>query len=280
MKIPSRPSDGRTSLTIVVVGNCQAEVVCRGLRAEMLGGRFAPIYHFVEIEPALHDQGKADLDDCHILLAQDIANWENYPLRFHIPPGLKMIRFPCIRFASLWPFDSYNGLVDRAAAACARSDPVPVYFDGLLGRLRREIPDKEQRFERYRSLEIDELINFRRAHAIEQHRLLAMDREFGCSIGQFILDEFRRQRLFHSTVQPNANLYAMLMEVVLRQLGIQRSFPVDPRMEMVEGTQVPVHPLVARALDVEWVGTDTTYAFEHGFLTWERYVRRYIERFG
>ena len=107
-----------------------------------------------------------------------------------------------------------------------------------------------------------------------------MDRQFDCSLGSFILETFRQRRLFHSTVQPNACLYAMLIEVVLKQMRIQWPFPIDNRMELVERIQVPIHPIVARTLGLEWVASETVHVFGDQLLTWEQYIRRYIDRFG
>ena len=265
---------------LVVVGNCQAEVVHGGLQHESLNGRFEPVYHFVDLPPERHAQGISDLARCDIVLAQDISNWDQYPLRDHVPPGIEVIQFPCVRFASLWPFDSYNGMLDRAAAARPRPDSRPVYFDGMLARLRQKYPDPQERFERYRDLRIDGLVSFQRMHSFEEQRLRGVDARFGCRIGELILDQFRQERLFHSTVHPIARIYALVMEVVLQRLGIPQAFPVDSRMEMVEGVQVPVHPLIAKALGVTWCTADTTYVVGDRRLTWEQYTRWYIERFG
>src|SRR2546430_901311 len=73
-----------------------------------------------------------------------------------------------------------------------------LYHDGLLARLRKEIPDREERLLAYRSLSVDGIINFTRLHDFEKRRLMAMDKQFGCEIGQFILDNFQRRRLFYT----------------------------------------------------------------------------------
>jgi hypothetical protein len=44
--------------------------------------------------------------------------------------------------------------------------------------------------------------------------------------------------------------------------------------------QVPVHPKVAQALGVTWATESTKYLYSGEQITWETYVRRYIEHYG
>jgi len=283
MKARARPSPARRKLRrkkVVVVGNCQAETVTKGLRHCILGDRFDPVYHFVALDRGQHEQGRKDLAECDLILVQGIADWDGYPLRQFIPQGTETITFPCLWFASLWPFDGNNGPTDREAAASSAAQPVFTYFDGLLGRLRKEIPDKEERFATYRSLNQPGLFNYRRMHDFEERRLQRLDREFQCDIGRYILDRFRHERLFHTTNHPNAMLYKLLMQLICDRLGLSLSFPYEQSLDQIDGIQVPVHPRVARSLGVDWVNDETQYVFGDRMVTWESYVRLYIEHYG
>ncbi|MGH7052454.1 MAG: WcbI family polysaccharide biosynthesis putative acetyltransferase, partial [Stellaceae bacterium] len=125
--------------TVVVVGNCQAQTVYEALfRAGALNTRIDAKYHFVELQKNLHEQGRRELAACDVLLVQEIGDWERYPLREAIPAGVPIIRFPLLHFASLWPFDHYNGPGDREAHEREWPNLTFAYLDGLLGRLRRE----------------------------------------------------------------------------------------------------------------------------------------------
>ena len=77
------------------------------------------------------------------------------------------------------------------------------YLDGLLARLRREIPDPEARFAAYRALDFPGVLNYRRLHELEIRRLEAMDRKFDIGLGAFILDNFRQRRILHTTARPD-----------------------------------------------------------------------------
>ena len=43
---------------------------------------------------------------------------------------------------------------------------------------------------------------------------------------------------------------------------------------------MPVHPKVAKALGVKWASESTKYLYGGEQITWETYVRRYIEHYG
>ncbi|HYZ42512.1 MAG TPA: WcbI family polysaccharide biosynthesis putative acetyltransferase, partial [Stellaceae bacterium] len=216
---------GRRSVNVLIVGNCQAETVYEGLvRASGFNHRVSAKYHFVGLHKNLHELGKTELEHSDVLLIQDIRDWENYPLRPYIRDNVRMIKFPLLRFASLWPFDHYNGPGDKEAYEREWPNLTFLYHDGLLARLRKEIPDREQRLIAYRSLSVPGVINFERLHNFEKRRLTAMDQQFGVRIGQFILDNFQKRQLFYTTNHPNAQITAMLIQYLLQRLGIRQVF--------------------------------------------------------
>ena len=43
---------------------------------------------------------------------------------------------------------------------------------------------------------------------------------------------------------------------------------------------MPVHPKVAQALGVTWARENTKYLYGGEQITWETYVRRYIDHYG
>ncbi len=282
-----RPATASTSLVsrqrtrVLIIGNCQAQTVHESLaRSGEFSDRLDIKYHFVGLQQNLHEQGRSEVESSDILLVQDIRDWENYPLRPHIPDDVRIIKFPLLHFASLWPFDHYNGPGDKEAYEREWPNLTFLYHDGLLGRLRKEIPDREQRLLAYRTLSVDGIVNFVRLHDFEKRRLTAMDKQFGCEIGQFILDNFQRRRLFYTTNHPNGQIIGMLVEYLLRHLGIDRASRPTAILDHLKRLQVPVHPKVAEALRVKWADTSTKYLYCGEQITWETYVRRYIEHYG
>ena len=264
---------------IAVIGNCQAQVIARALR-DRLSPNTAVSYFFVDAAPHDTESARRELTACDVALVQDIRNFEDSPLREFIPDRAAIVRFPVLRFASLWPFDSLNGLLDKGAQTLAGPDQDDLYFDGLLGRLRRDIPNKDERFAAYRDLRVDGLFKVARVHAIEERRLTRIDEDFDAGIGALILAEFRNRRLFHTTNRPTGELLAMLLEALLRRLGVAARAASAEDLELLGYFQTPVHPLVARDLGVAWVDSTTRYRSGGHSTTWEQFARDYIARYG
>jgi hypothetical protein len=266
---------------VLIIGNCQAQTVHEALaRSGEFNDRLDAKYHFVALQQNLHETGKAELESSDVLLVQDIRDWDNYPLRPYIPVGVRIIKFPLLHFASLWPFDHYNGPGDKEAYEREWPNLTFLYHDGLLARLRKEIPDREERLLAYRTLSVDGIINFARLHDFEKRRLTAMDKQFGCEIGQFILDNFQRRRLFYTTNHPNGQIIGMLMQYLLRELGMDQGYRPNSTLDHLRRLQVPVHPKVAKALGVTWVKENTKYLYGGEQITWETYIRGYIDHYG
>jgi hypothetical protein len=265
-----------------MIGNCQMETLRLGFsRIETLNRRFDAKYHFVQIPQNLHEFAIRDLESCDIVVAQDIRLWDEFPLRDAIRSQTDTVKVPLVRFASLWPFDGWNGPTDREAYAREAPNLAFPYLDGLLGRLRKEVPDREARFQAYRSLAIPRLVNYRRLHELEERRLAAMDRQFNIAIGAYILETFRHRRILHTTVRPNWQVFGLLLQCVADLVGANVRIKLPQSIDdSLRNPQVPVHPMVARELGVKWAGGRTRY-IDHGReVTWETYIRGYIEHYG
>jgi hypothetical protein len=66
----------------------------------------------------------------------------------------------------------------------------------------------------------------------------------------------------------------------LKQIGIDKVYLPTATLDHLHRLQVPVHPKVAKDLGVKWVGENTRYQYGGEKITWEMYVRRYIEHYG
>jgi hypothetical protein len=278
----SRPAIGMARRrNVLVIGNCQAETVRQGFeRAEPLRARFKAKYQFIGLQKQLHQRGIEELREADLILVQDIKDWQAYPLKEFIPEGIEIVQFPLLHFASLWPFDHYNGPGDKEAYDREWPNLTFLYQDGLLARLRREIPDREARFAAYRGLNIDGIVNYVRLHDFERRRLSAMDRRFGGEIGKYVLDNFQSRQLFYTIAHPNRQILSMLMQRLMGLLGIDEPFPFVSEFDHLKRLQVPVHPKVASALGVGWADERTEYLYEGRPTTWEAYTRAYINHYG
>src|SRR5437660_3996883 len=174
---------------LVLIGNCQCRTLAQAFNhAGSLNKKFEAKYHFIPLPGNLQEFAIRDLEACDALLIQDIHLWDDSPLRQHVRPGAEVIKFPFARFASLWPFDGWNGPSDRGAQNRESPNMTFPFLDGLLARLRKEIPDREARFAAYRALDIPGIINYRRLHELEKRRLIGIDRKFAITLGEFTLE--------------------------------------------------------------------------------------------
>lgn len=268
---------------LVLIGNCQCSVLVQAFnQTDSLSRNYATKYHFVQLKPNLYEFARRDIEDCDVLLVQDIELWNQFPLQDCVRPGADIVKFPLMRFASLWPFDGWNGPSDREAFLAEAPNHAFPFLDGLLARLRREIPDKAARFRAYRALEEAGVVNYKRLHALEERRLLKIDRQYDCSIGEFTLENFRTRQVFHTTVRPNWQGFNLLIRMILKSIGVHD--PVDPLSQSADASlripQVPIHPKVAADLGVKWADENTRYLVLGEEMTWETYIRRYIEHYG
>jgi hypothetical protein len=274
------PSNSRKSqrAKLVVFGNCQAEIVARVLRTE-LRDIFTTSYHSTQIDRSA-DQHREEIERADVLLVQDISDLDSSPMELG-RAAIRVVRFPTLRFASLWPFDEANGLRDPEARQSDWQQAFQ-YLDGLLGRLRKETPDHELRFARYASLQVDLVAPPMRLHEFEIRRLAAMDRNFQTGIGQLVIENFRERRLFYTTSHPTGEMFALLLDHLTGALEL-KSVALHARQRWdswYETCQVPVHPMVAKMLGVKWANERTTYRYGSERITWETYVRRYIKHYG
>ena len=108
-----------------------------------------------------------------------------------------------------------------------------------------------------------------------------MDRKFGFAIGAFILENFRTRRIFHTTVRPNWQVFSLLMQSVAKSVGVTAPIALDESYDTsLRNPQIPVHPKVARDLGVRWADEGTRYLNRGLDVTWESYIRSYIEHYG
>jgi hypothetical protein len=262
------------------IGNCQAELLHKAFRSIAPLDEFITFYHFLDVPEQARQSSIADLAICDDLLLQGIQDVDDYPLHCAMRPGTRVHSFPFLRFASPWPYDDFNGLRDTAARA--QDDPevhTSTYYDGVLGRLRRQVSDPEARLEAYRSLNVKGIVDPTKVHDFETRRLEALDQRYDCAIGRRILDGFRVSRLFYTVNRPCGELLAMLLGHILQVLRIELGPVPQETLDELRSIQVPVHPLVALRLGMTWADETTQYG-EGAPVTWEEFVRGYITRYG
>lgn len=261
---------------MIVWGNCQAEALVNILsRVPQIADEFEITYQKSYADPQLLREHLAEFETADVFVRQTLFEWRNHPLRETLPERLRVVTFPLCYLGALWPFDSF--IFGQDHVMNLKGGPF-AFQDGLMARLRPEFPDPEERLARYVSLDIPRPPDLRRAGAFDANRLLRSDENHGMSIGQFMLEHFRRQRLFHTITHPTPVVVEYIAWEVLRALGLTMSRDDVPRFPDFMGYyQVPLHPRVIEAFGLDYAGPDTEYTFSPTErLTFEQYFRRYI----
>jgi hypothetical protein len=269
------------SVRVGFVGNCQAELLSKVFGAAADNAGVTTFYHYFDVPAHALERAHQEIAACDVLLLQDITDVENYPLHEQIPSRVKVIRIPFLRFAAPWPYDDFNGVRDSQARA--RDDSglhTTTYYDGMLSRLRRSLPDPAERLAAYRKLDFAGAIDPLRVLDFESRRLEALDERFGISIGRFILGEFRDRQLFYTVNRPCGALLAQVMDHIVQSIGIDVKISSEQELDELRAVQVPVHPSVAARLGLKWASEATLYESPAGAVTWEDHVRRYVARYG
>jgi hypothetical protein len=260
---------------LIVYGNCQSLAIFKILhRLPAVAERWTLVRHDVTATGDVLAGDLAQFDSCDILLQQDVSDWHRHPRVHWLAPQTRAIRFPFCRFAALWPFDGHqNGR--GLGFSQGEGERKFAYQDHLLGRLRTEISDSEERFHRYIALDIPDIPDIARYAELEAARLLREDTSLGFGLGRWILDNYREVRLFHTITHPARPLVRQMAMEVLARLGIEAGPIDDYVLDFFANVQVPLHPKVIAALGLRWAGADDTYSFPtQERLTFEAYVRR------
>jgi len=90
---------------------------------------------------------------------------------------------------------------------------------------------------------------------------------------------FRSKRLFHTVKHPTVELIYVMATQLLDKLNLQSDL-CRPLIDSLDYYQIPVHPTVAKNLEVSWATPDLTYTVLGEQVTFESYAKRYIEEFG
>lgn len=266
---------------LIIYGNCQSAAVYEVLRkVPAITQRWQVVHHQLWASGEELERNLADFEDCDILLRQELRNWRTHPKAATLDPTVRVIAYPFCYFAALWPFDGHQNRNDPGWKNLD-GEAQFAFTDSLLGRLRTEIADPVERFERYRTLDVDGLPDIARYAEMEQARLLRDDKRLGYTVGRYIVENYRSERLFHAITHPSRALLIRLLHDILAKMEIEVEDLTALVLDYLEYFQVPVHPEVAHALGLTWVVPDSRYIFhKREMLTWEEYFRRYIRVFG
>lgn len=248
--------------SLILYGNCQADAMTSTLAVDPIVSGFYQVAYLRSFEHPV--EGRASLDER--LARRCVLLWEQhdrqtFPQRDLLPKGCLTIRFPAVDLNLLWPFNCVNP---------HNAPEPPVFPYGRYAYGDRVIANSVDRgmnaddiLEYYLNGWEDYKIDLNRLLQLEEARIRARDARCDVKIGEFVLNRFRKERLFWTVNHPTPPLLNALAERLL-----QASDPVQPALQDAdvaatlsshfrpEGplgvVSVPIHPKVAEHLELEW----------------------------
>jgi hypothetical protein len=286
MTYGGRSPDART---VIVYGNCQSPVLARILATiddlnDDLRFVYVPNHPFPSLTE-LEALPEKYLRDVALVLEQHEERNNNpyrLALQSRLPPGVQVIKFPSFIMSSMWPFECpeprgqsepdypwrrfmEGDMIGLEIAKSGLSGPLALaaYLDLSV----KKMPDLAVRLQR----DIDRMRRY----------------DDGCDVkvSDFVEANFRKQYLFWSS---GHIAEAGMIELVRRTATVLRPIlggteqRLEECLEAAKGfegmgnLQVPIHPIVAGTLGLEFWRADQAYRWYAQNWTFYEYIERYI----
>jgi hypothetical protein len=263
--------DGRR--TVIISGNCHGRFLRRSL-TRTIGEDYEVVW-----ARHLGKRGQDEAEDealrrCAFVLEQTGHLTSDLIGKERLPLDCRVIRFPIVWMNSLWPLNCIdprnpnNGPDDRG--------PFP-YGDRMIVQFLEEGASAEQAVDRWFEADPGQWKNLDRFHEINAAKARQLDLEADVKLGAFVLDSFRRERLFVTYNHPSPLMLQHLASVLCEALGYADAEPILPKANKdgVGLIHVPVHPKVAAHFGLEWFDPEMSYLYVDEQLSAREYMLRY-----
>lgn len=275
--------------TVLVYGNCQAPSVAIGLAAlDDLDGDFRFVCALNHAAPGA---AAAVVPDCLLrdvaLVVQQHEERANLPvlaaLRQRLPASVPVVTFPSFFLPCLWPFECVETRIrpeqeypwgryplgDMIGLELARAGlQGPLAVAAYMDLSARKLPDMRVRLQR------------------DLDRIRGYDAHCDVKLADYVESTFRREHLFWTNGHVSgAGIYALISRIahaVRPYLGgtalrAQASLAYLHEHGGLGEHQLPIHPLVADALQLEFWQPDMRYRWSTQHWDFFEYIQRYIE---
>jgi len=275
--------------TVLVYGNCQAPAVAMALAAlDDLDDDFRFVCALNHAAPGSPEVSVPDalLRDV-ALVVQQHEERADLPvlaaLRERLPAKVPVVTFPSFFLPCLWPFECVENRVrpeaghpwgryplgDMIGLELARSGMQgPLAVAAYMDLSARKLPDMRVRWQR------------------DLARLRGYDARCDVKLADYVESTFRREHLFWTNGHVSgAGVHALVSRIaqaIRPYLGgtAQRAQACLASLHERGGLgehQLPIHPLVAEALGLEFWQADMAYRWNTQRWTFFEYIQRYIE---
>jgi hypothetical protein len=260
--------------TVIISGNCHGRFLRRSLSRALAGQPYEVIW-------ARHMGGRGQdaADDealrrCAFVLQQTGHQTSDLIGKEALPSDCRIIRFPIVWMNSLWPLNCLDPR--NPAGGPDNRGPFP-YGDRMLLQFLEEESAPDEAVERWFEADPGKWKKLDRFHEINVAKARQLDLDADVKLGQFVLDTFRRERLFVTYNHPSPQMLQHMAQALCEALGFADARPALPKANQdgVGEIQVPIHPKVAAHFGLEWFDPDALYRYFDEHLSAREYMLRY-----
>ena len=266
-------------MKILVIGNCQAQVVAIALDRYLADSDV--VYVFCAEWPPIQQGVLNGTMDADVLVYQDVECCRAVERGFR---G-RRIAIPLLELNCLWPFSNEAHPLNLSAMTpfCLPGPYGRQLSDAYLNRLMREDPHADPRTiaDRYIAADYATMIPLDEIYAADRRSAIERGDRAGLDIWSIVEGALRHYPTFWTNLHPTGPLLQAVCRPIFEALDGHRSDMTEVARSVgdpLEFVQMPIHPSVIRHFGLQWCHAETKYRFfkEGRFTAWD-YARRYCE---
>jgi hypothetical protein len=259
--------------TVIISGNCHGRFL-RSSLTRVIGADYDVVWARHMGARGQDVAAEEALRRCAFVLEQTGHFTSDLIGKALLPPDCRVIRFPIVWMNSLWPLNC----VDPRNQPRGPDDRGPFpYGDRLLMQYLEEGASPEEAVERWFDADLGTWKKLDRYHEINVSKVRQLDLESDVPLGAFVLDNFRRRRLFVTYNHPSPLMLLHMATALCEALGYPDAKPTLPKgnKDGMGQLHVPLHPKIAAHFELEWFDPDMLYVYFDEQLTAREYMHRY-----
>ncbi len=267
--------------SVVIFSNCQGE----GLQIcllDLLRGTDIPVHLVASYRDFTEVQAR-QMSECTLLIEQVQRN-ERCPTDTYLKPNTPRISFPVLYSLALWPFAQGDRVGEPADRPPLFDNPIN---DSQIAALMAQGGETETILDAYEAMDYAALADL--DGLFDRNRAMIRDLETRADIGLWdnIETRFTTEPTFHSFYHPYPAAlypaYKAACEFVVDIIGgdtgaVPGTLDRWVKTDTFQLQQVPIHPSVARKLNLAWHKPDRRYRLRYqGALTFREFWRTYLD---
>jgi tetratricopeptide (TPR) repeat protein len=289
--------------TIIIFGNCQAQVMANCLNSiSLLSNQYEIIWERnVDLPgwPPKEELPQSKIENCAYLFEQIGRKLIEFPQKDKLPSDCVIVRYPYLKLECLWPLLALNDPRNKVELPKYGAGRFPYGDKLVIGKIKNNVP-KEVIFNEYMQMNIKDHVDLDQRYGEDLQRITLVDEMCDVKVFNFIAEQVIDRRLFHTFCHPTSETMKFLLLEILKMAGlIEKNLSVKEiqsneegnrshalaggvakyfEQPILAGVQVPIHPQVCEHFNLSWADTETRYQyFDYGALTFKEYMHIYID---